>query len=160
MAAGVAAVEIQGVERLSTATAEVGAGGDSAPSLLLLDNARTPRRVEGIVGGRRLWRRGGGGAVVVRGRVGDVEVVRLAIRRIRLGRPRSRQRTLAQAVRPRLDVGAISCGSSTNSRSNKSLSNDAVQFKIQLIFLATNLVLRPKAWAEKSPNRGCRCSVL
>ena len=118
VAAGVVAVgSLAGADGLSTAPAEVGAGGGPAPSLLLLGNARTLRRVEGVVGGRRrLRRRGvGGGAVVVRGRVGHVEVVRLAIRRIRLGRPRSR-RTLAQAVRPRLDVGAISCRSSPNSR--------------------------------------------
>ena len=95
--------------------------GVSNPDLALLFIplcARTLRRVEGVVGGRRrlLRRRGSGvgGAVVVRGRVGDVEVVRLAIRRIRLGGPLPR-RTLAQAVRPRFDVGAISCRSGPNS---------------------------------------------
>ena len=120
LAAGVAAAESRRAEAggLSTAPAEVGAGGGPAPSLLLLGNARTLRRVERVVGGRRRLRRrgsgGGGGAVVVRGRVGDVEVVRLAIRRIRLGGPLPR-RTLAQAVRPRFDVGAISCRSGPNS---------------------------------------------
>ena len=119
LAAGVAAAESRrAADGLSTAPAEVGARGGPDPSLLLLGNARTLRRVEGVVGGRRrlLRRRGSGvgGAVVVRGRVGDVEVVRLAIRRIRLGGPLSRP-TLAQAVRPRFDVGAISCRSGPNS---------------------------------------------